>query len=184
MSARQGSIELPGYTHMQQAMPSSVALWAGGFAAELRDDAEGLRQCQRRLDKNPLGSAAGYGVANVPLDRERTRAALGFAEVQQPVTAVQLSRGKAEAQLRVRDRARDAGHRPSRRRPAAVLYAGVFVRRAAGRVHDRLFDHAAEAQPGCVRADSRSHGDRRRSAAAKCSASSRSSRPAISAICS
>ena len=99
LSARQGSIELPGYTHMQQAMPSSVALWAGGFAAELRDDAEGLRQCQRRLDKNPLGSAAGYGVANVPLDRERTRATLGFANVQQPVTAVQLSRGKAEAQV-------------------------------------------------------------------------------------
>jgi argininosuccinate lyase len=97
--ARQGSIELPGYTHMQQAMPSSVALWAGGFAAELRDDAEGLRQCRRRLDKNPLGSAAGYGVSSVPLDRERTRAALGFAEVQQPVTAVQLSRGKAEAQV-------------------------------------------------------------------------------------
>ena len=97
--ARQGAIELPGYTHMQQAMPSSVALWAGGFAAELRDDVEGLRHCRRRLDKNPLGSAAGYGVTNVPLDRERTRAALGFANVQQPVTAVQLSRGKAEAQV-------------------------------------------------------------------------------------
>jgi argininosuccinate lyase len=96
---RQGSIELPGYTHMQQAMPSSVALWAGGFAAELRDDAEGLRHCRRRLDKSPLGSAAGYGVTNVPLDRERTRATLDFAEVQQPVTAVQLSRGKAEAQV-------------------------------------------------------------------------------------
>jgi argininosuccinate lyase len=99
LSARQGSIELPGYTHMQQAMPSSVALWAGGFAAELRDDAEGLRHCRRRLDKNPLGSAAGYGVTSVPLDRERTRATLGFADVQQPVTAVQLSRGKAEAQV-------------------------------------------------------------------------------------
>ncbi len=99
LGQRQGAVQLPGYTHMQQAMPSSVALWAGGFAAELRDDAEGLRQCQRRLDKNPLGSAAGYGVTNVPLDRERTRAALGFASVQQPVTAVQLSRGKAEAQV-------------------------------------------------------------------------------------
>jgi argininosuccinate lyase len=99
MISRQGSIELPGYTHMQQAMPSSVALWAGGFAAELRDDAAGLRECQRRLDKNPLGSAAGYGVPSLPLDRERTRAALGFANVQEPVTAVQLSRGKAEAQV-------------------------------------------------------------------------------------
>jgi argininosuccinate lyase len=96
---RQGSIALPGYTHMQQAMPSSVALWAGGFAAELRDDAEGLRQCQRRLDKSPLGSAAGYGVSKVPLDRERTRKALGFGSVHDPVTAVQLSRGKAEAQV-------------------------------------------------------------------------------------
>jgi argininosuccinate lyase len=99
LAARQGSIKLPGYTHMQQAMPSSVALWAGGFAAELRDDAEGLRHCLRRLDKNPLGSAAGYGVSSVPLDRERTRAALDFANVHQPVTAVQLSRGKAEAQM-------------------------------------------------------------------------------------
>ena len=99
LAAAQGAIELPGYTHMQQAMPSSVALWAGGFAAELRDDAEGLRQCQRRLDKNPLGSAAGYGVANLPLDRQRTRAALDFAAVHEPVTAVQLSRGKAEAQV-------------------------------------------------------------------------------------
>jgi argininosuccinate lyase len=99
LASRQGNVQLPGYTHMQQAMPSSVALWAGGFAAEFRDDAEGLGQCLRRLDKSPLGSAAGYGVAKVPLDRERTRAALDFAEVQQPVTAVQLSRGKAEAQV-------------------------------------------------------------------------------------
>ena len=99
LGQRHAEVQLPGYTHMQQAMPSSVALWAGGFAAELRDDAAGLRECQRRLDKNPLGSAAGYGVPSLPLDRERTRAALGFASVQQPVTAVQLSRGKAEAQV-------------------------------------------------------------------------------------
>jgi argininosuccinate lyase len=99
LGMRGAQIQIPGYTHMQQAMPSSVALWAGGFATELRDDAEGLRQCQRRLDRIPLGSAAGYGVATVPLDRERTRAALGFAEVHEPVTAVQLSRGKAEAQI-------------------------------------------------------------------------------------
>ena len=99
LSLRQGDIELPGYTHMQQAMPSSVALWAGGFAAELRDDAAGLRSVQRRLGKNPLGSAAGYGTPGLPLDREATRAALDFDVVHEPVTAVQLSRGKAEAQL-------------------------------------------------------------------------------------
>lgn len=99
LGAREGRTELPGYTHMQQAMPSSVALWAGGFAAELRDDAEGLRQVSRRVQKNPLGSAAGYGTPQVPVDREHTRASLQFDFVHTPVTAVQLSRGKAEAQL-------------------------------------------------------------------------------------
>jgi argininosuccinate lyase len=98
LGAREATV-LPGYTHLQQAMPSSVALWAGGFAAEIRDDAQGLTQVLRRVDKNPLGSAAGYGTPGLPIDREATRVALGFASVQEPVTAVQLSRGKAEAQL-------------------------------------------------------------------------------------
>ncbi|MCB1007606.1 MAG: argininosuccinate lyase [Acidobacteria bacterium] len=92
-------VALPGYTHLQPAMPSSVELWAGGFAAELEDDAAGLATCGRRIEKNPLGSAAGYGTPGLPIDREATRAALGFAATQEPVTAVQLSRGKAEAQL-------------------------------------------------------------------------------------
>ena len=99
LGVREGATALPGYTHMQQAMPSSVLLWTGGFAAELRDDAAGLTEVARRLSRNPLGSAAGYGTPGLAIDREATRAALGFAEVQQPVTAVQLSRGKAEAQL-------------------------------------------------------------------------------------
>jgi argininosuccinate lyase len=84
---------------MQQAMPSSVALWAGGFAAELRDDAEGLAATQRRIGKNPLGSAAGFGTPNLNVSREATRKRLGFEVIHEPVTAVQLSRGKAEAQL-------------------------------------------------------------------------------------
>jgi argininosuccinate lyase len=99
LARREGKVALPGYTHMQQAMPSSVALWAGGFAAELRDDVEGLEGAKRRAAKSPLGSAAGYGTPGLPLDRELTRKKLGFAVVQEPVTAVQLSRGKAEAQL-------------------------------------------------------------------------------------
>ena len=99
LAERQGDVVLPGYTHMQQAMPSSVRLWAGGFAAELRDDAHALQQVHRRLQKCPLGSAAGYGSPNLPIDREYTRKRLGFAECHEPVTAVQLSRGKAEAQL-------------------------------------------------------------------------------------
>jgi argininosuccinate lyase len=99
LALREKETPLPGYTHLQPAMPSSVPLWAGGFASELRDDATGLAGAARRADRNPLGSAAGYGAPALPLDRERTRAALDFAETQSPVTAVQLSRGKAEAQL-------------------------------------------------------------------------------------
>jgi len=99
LAQREARTALPGYTHMQQAMPSSVPLWAGGFAAEIRDDAAGLTATLRRIDLNPLGSAAGYGTPGLALDREATREKLGFAAVQQPVTAVQLSRGKAEAQV-------------------------------------------------------------------------------------
>jgi argininosuccinate lyase len=99
LATREANTVLPGYTHMQQAMPSSVPLWAGGFAAEIRDDAEGLRQVRRRIDKNPLGSAAGYGTPGLPLDRGATRAKLDFQVTQEPVTAVQLSRGKAESHL-------------------------------------------------------------------------------------
>ncbi len=99
LAARHPDVVLPGYTHMQQAMPSSVALWAGGFAAEIRDDAAGLDSAQRRIAKNPLGSAAGYGTPNLPVNREETRRRLDFPANHEPVTAVQLSRGKAEAQL-------------------------------------------------------------------------------------
>jgi len=90
---------LPGYTHLQRAMPSTVALWAAGWAATLEDDAAGIEGCRRRIDANPLGSAAGYGTPGLELDREAIRAALGFARTEEPVTAVQLGRGKGEAQL-------------------------------------------------------------------------------------
>ncbi len=99
LAVRHAAMILPGYTHMQHAMPSTVELWAQGFAAEIRDDADGLAAAQRRIGKNPLGSAAGYGTPNLDLSREETRRRLGFAITQEPVTAVQLSRGKAEAQL-------------------------------------------------------------------------------------
>jgi argininosuccinate lyase len=99
LATREAALAIPGYTHMQQAMPSSVALWAGGFAAELRDDAQGLIATQRRLARNPLGSAAGYGTPGLPLDRAATTRALSFDIPQEPVTSVQLSRGKAEAQV-------------------------------------------------------------------------------------
>ena len=99
LAAGQGPIALPGYTHMQQAMPSSVDLWARGFAAEIDDDAAALRHAHRRILKNPLGSAAGYGTPNLPVSRDGTRQRLDFPENHEPVTAVQLSRGKAEAEV-------------------------------------------------------------------------------------
>ena len=99
LATRQGDVQLPGYTHMQHAMPSSVHLWCGGFDEAFADDVAGLLSTMRRIDKNPLGSAAGYGTPGLPLDRAMTTTSLGFAETQEPVTAAQLSRGKAEASL-------------------------------------------------------------------------------------
>lgn len=99
LCARQGDLVLPGYTHMQQAMPSSVRLWCGGYREAFEDDIAGLRATHRRSGKNPLGSAAGYGTPGLALDREATTRKLGFTETQVPVTAVQLSRGKAECTL-------------------------------------------------------------------------------------
>jgi argininosuccinate lyase len=96
---RQGEINLPGTTHMQHAMPSTVALWSGGFQEAFSDARDGLSAARRRLDKNPLGSAAGYGTPGLPIDRDATTAKLGFSETETPVTAVQLSRGKGESGL-------------------------------------------------------------------------------------
>jgi argininosuccinate lyase len=99
LAERQGEVELPGYTHMQHAMPSSVALWCGAFDEGFTDAVAGLMSVHKRINKNPLGSAAGYGTPGLPLDREFTTRRLGFDETQSPVTAAQLSRGKAESAL-------------------------------------------------------------------------------------
>lgn len=95
----QGEIDIPGTTHMQHAMPSTVDLWGGGFQEAFADAMEGLIAARRRLDKNPLGSAAGYGTPGLHIDRDKTTAKLGFNQTQSPVTAVQLSRGKGECGL-------------------------------------------------------------------------------------
>ncbi|HSD68765.1 MAG TPA: argininosuccinate lyase [Woeseiaceae bacterium] len=99
LAARQGEVAIPGTTHMQHAMPSSVRLWSEGYYEAFADDIDGLKAARRRIDRNPLGSAAGYGTPGLDLDRELTTRKLGFAETQNPVTAVQLSRGKAESGL-------------------------------------------------------------------------------------
>jgi len=95
---RHEDVLLPGYTHQRRAMPSSVGLWAGGFAQALRDDLPLLEAVYGLADMSPLGSAAGYGVP-LPLPREKTARLLGFSSVQENVTAVQPSRGKLEAQV-------------------------------------------------------------------------------------
>jgi argininosuccinate lyase len=84
LADRQGDIPLP---------------WCGGFDEAFADARDGIGAAKRRMDKNPLGSAAGYGTPGLPLDREMTTASLGFATTQSPVTAAQLSRGKAESGL-------------------------------------------------------------------------------------
>jgi len=87
---------LPGYTHLQRAMPSTVALWALGYAETLAADLEGIEQVRTQVNVSPLGSAAGYGVPHLDLPREAVADRLGFRGVQTHVTAVQLSRGKHE----------------------------------------------------------------------------------------
>lgn len=86
----------PGYTHQRRAMPSSVGLWAAGLAEGLLTSADSLPALWGRVDRCPLGSAAGYGVP-LPLRREVPMRALGFGGLDQVVTSVQLGRGKLEA---------------------------------------------------------------------------------------
>jgi argininosuccinate lyase len=95
-AARHHSILWPGYTHQRRAMPSSVGLWAAGYAEGLLDTAEELPRLWARVDRCPLGSAAGYG-APLPLKREAAARALGFAALDHNVSTVQGGRGKLEA---------------------------------------------------------------------------------------
>ncbi|QYK52251.1 MAG: argininosuccinate lyase [Fimbriimonadaceae bacterium] len=99
LADQQGTIAIPGYTHMQQAMPSSVSHWANGFASEITANEALLDAADQLANLNPLGSAAGYGTPGLKLDREFTTSVLGFSKTQEPVTACQLSRGKAESAL-------------------------------------------------------------------------------------
>jgi len=86
----------PGYTHQRRAMPSSAGLWAAGLAEGAITTAESLPALWSRVDRSPLGSAAGYGVP-LPLRREATMRSLGFGGLDHAVTATQHSRGKLEA---------------------------------------------------------------------------------------
>ena len=86
----------PGYTHQRRAMPSSAGLWAAAYAEGLLDTIESIAGLWPRLDRSPLGSAAGYGVP-LPLDRKAAARALGFRDLDHNVAGVQNARGKLEA---------------------------------------------------------------------------------------
>ncbi len=86
---------LPGYTHLQIAMPSSFGLWFGAYAESLTDDLEMLAAAYQVVNKNPLGSGAGYG-SSLPLNRKMTTGLLGFNSLHYNVVYAQMSRGKTE----------------------------------------------------------------------------------------
>ena len=86
---------LPGYTHLQLAMPSSFGLWLSAYAESLVDDLITLRAAYQVVNKNPLGSAAGYG-SSFPLNRKMTTELLGFADLNYNVVYAQMGRGKTE----------------------------------------------------------------------------------------
>ncbi len=94
---REATVPMPGYTHLQRAVPSSVGLWLAGFAEALIDDATLVRATARWMDACPLGTAAGYGV-NLPLDRQGVSDELGFARLLVNPVYAQNSRGKLELQ--------------------------------------------------------------------------------------
>lgn len=95
---KHAAVPMPGYTHMQRAMLSSVGLWAGQFAESLLDDMSSLDASYNLNDQSPLGSGAAYGVS-LPLDRAYTAELLGFSKVQNNALYCQNSRGKIEGNI-------------------------------------------------------------------------------------
>ncbi|MGN6640962.1 MAG: argininosuccinate lyase [Mucilaginibacter sp.] len=95
LSEKHKDVLLPGYTHLQVAMPSSFGLWFGAYAESLVDDLEVLLAAYKVTNKNPLGSAAGYG-SSFPLNRTMTTELLGFENLNYNVVYAQMGRGKTE----------------------------------------------------------------------------------------
>jgi argininosuccinate lyase len=94
--AKKNPIAMPGFTHMQMAMPSTVAMWSSSFSESMLSNIQILNNTYETIDSSPLGSAAGYG-ASIDIDRQYTSDLLGFSKLQNNVVFVQNSRGKNEA---------------------------------------------------------------------------------------
>ncbi len=95
LSEQHKDVLMPGYTHLQIAMPSSFGLWFGAYAESLADDMQMMLAAWKVCNRNPLGSAAGYG-SSFPLDREMTTRLLGFDSMDYNVVYAQMGRGKTE----------------------------------------------------------------------------------------
>jgi argininosuccinate lyase len=119
-ATRHRDVLLPGYTHQRRAMPSSIGLWAGAYAEGLADTLEALPMLWARVDRSPLGSAAGYGVP-LPLRREAAARALGFGGLDHNVAGVQNGRGKLEAAVLFW--CTQLGHELSRISSDVILYS-------------------------------------------------------------
>lgn len=100
LSEKHKNVLLPGYTHLQIAMPSSFGLWLGAYAESLCDDMELAVAAYHICNKNPLGSAAGYG-SSFPLDRKFTMEAIGFEQLNVNSVYAQMTRGKSEKAVAV-----------------------------------------------------------------------------------
>ena len=94
-SEKYKNVLMPGYTHLQVAMPSSFGLWFGAYAESLTDDLQMMQAAYKVCNRNPLGSAAGYG-SSFPLDRSLTTRLLGFDSMNYNVVYAQMGRGKTE----------------------------------------------------------------------------------------
>jgi argininosuccinate lyase len=94
---KNGKMQIPGYTHMQKAMPTDIKTWLGCFIESIDDNLNLLESVYALIDQSPLGSAAGFGVPIIDIDKKMTAGLMGFSKVMENPMYAQMSRGKFEA---------------------------------------------------------------------------------------
>ena len=99
ITKKYGKIKIPGYTHMQKAMPTDVKTWLGSFISSIEDNLKLLDATYSIIDKSPLGSAAGFGIPSIKINKKMTASLMGFSEAMSNPMYAQLSRGKLEATI-------------------------------------------------------------------------------------
>ena len=163
-SERYKDVLMPGYTHLQVAMPSSFGLWFGAYAESLADDMLFLQAAYKTCNRNPLGSAAGYG-SSFPLNRTMTTELLGFDSMNYNVVYAQMGRGKMErnvtfALATIAGTLRNfcLGHHrrhvvQAGLRCLPVQQPELRLREIARRLHHRLQHHAPQEESRRIRAD-------------------------------